>query len=118
MLKLVVSLLAALMLCSCSTGVMQDAAASREVSKSYFRFTVAGEEATSTNIYYVFPQNQTWGNYSVFRVIEPIVDIDSYSEYTIEGTGPDGNGRFRMRVVIDQEQIKSYSSTYFLVSGI
>ena len=117
MLRIVLTVFAALLLCSCSSSSTQDSVV-RESSKSYFRFSISKSEPTSSNIYYVFPTNQTWGSYSVYRVIEPIVDIDSYSEHTIEGTGPDGSGLFMMRIVTDQEQIESYTQIFFLVSGI
>ncbi|MCB1217894.1 hypothetical protein KDL44_10900 [bacterium] len=91
---------------------------SRDASRAFYHFRAISAEPTSSNVYYVWPENQTWGSYSVFRVIEPIVDIDSYDEIVIEGCGPDGDGRFRMRIVTDQEQIESYSWDYFLVSGL
>lgn len=116
MLKVFVTVLAALLLFSCSstTGVTD---ADRETSKSYYRFRITESNPTSSQVYYVWPENQIWGNYSVYRVIEPIVDIDSYEEIIIDGLGPDGQGRYRMRVVIDQEQIEEYTWVYFLVAG-
>lgn len=117
MLKLTIAICAVLILCSCSGGSVQEHSYSREISKTFYRFHISRDDPTSSNVYYVWSENQTYGNYSVFRVIEPIVDIDSYSEYIIEGSGPDGGGRYRMRIVSDQEKIKSYSSDYFLVSG-
>jgi hypothetical protein len=117
MLKLFAAIGVLLMFCSCSGGSVHDQAITREINRTFYRFQVTRNDATSSNVYYVWPENQTWGNYTVFRVIEPIVDIDSYSEHIIEGSGPDGGGRYRMRIVENQELIESYTSIYFLVSG-
>ncbi|MCB1219046.1 MAG: hypothetical protein H7A35_06640 [Planctomycetales bacterium] len=118
MLKVIVTICAALLLFGCSSSTSDTLDATRESSKAYYRFHVVDSEPTASNIYYTFPENQTWGSFSVYRVIEPIEDIDCYDEFVIEGKGPDGNGRFVMRVVTDQEQIAEYSWDFFLVSGM
>ncbi|MEZ5337122.1 MAG: hypothetical protein R3F46_02565 [bacterium] len=118
MLKIIVTICAALLLFGCSGSSPESQDLSREASRAYYNFRVINSEPTASNIYYVMPQDQTWGSYSVFRVIEPIVDIDSYEEIVIEGNGPDGCGRFRMRIVSDQEQIESYTWDFFLVSAL
>ncbi len=117
MLKIVVTVCTALLLFSCSASSPQGSDAAREASRSYYRFHVTDSDPTASQIYYVWSENEIWGNYKVFRVIEPIVDIDNYDEYVIDGRGPDGSGRYRMRVVLDQEQIEEYTWTYFLVTG-
>lgn len=118
MLKVFVTIFAALMLIGCSSSTSGDIDAERSASRSYFHFTVVGGLPTSTEIYYCVPLSASGGHCEMYRVIEPIVDIDSYDEIVIGGTGPHGSGEFLTRIVLDEKDIKRYTDTYFIIRGL